>query len=1036
MNLAQWSVNRPVTTLMIYVAIVVLGLVSIPLLGLDFMPDIEIPAVSVLTIYEGAGPEEIETLITKPIEDAVSTVSGADEVISLSKEGISAVTLRFKWGTNIDETINDVRDKVGQAEAVLPDDAEKPAIVKFDLAMMPIQIVSITAEESYPRLEKIVEDQIVDPLKRIKGVASAISRGGLQRQIRVEIDQPRLAAMDISLEQLKAALAVQNISTPGGNIKTGYKDYLLRTPEEFSSPDEVADVVVAQRNGIPIRLKDVAEVSDFFKERTYEVSMNGRPGMAVFIQKQSGENTVEVATRVAAELEQIRKNLPPDVKTRMVMDNSEFILASVKNLRDSVLWAVLFVFLVLLFFLRDLRSAVIVAVSIPTSLIVTFLLMWLAGYTINTNSLASLAVVTGMVVDNAIVIVDNVYRHRQRGQRANEAAIYGSAEVGVAVMASTLTTIAIFAPIMFVGGITAIIFGEFAAIVTMALIVSLCTSLMLVPMLCSKFLKIHEEKTVNPLLERFYKWGETFLKTVENFYTRFLNWALKNRKTVFASCITLFVWAIALTGFVGTEFMPEEDQNRISANYELPIGTRVERTAEVARQLEQIVNNNVPEKRDLFLRWGVYGSAQGGQFATQEESYKGFAYIRLTDKQDRDTSPPQIVKRLRKITEKLPGTAVRFSTEDPLMGLMFGGGRELAIELYGHDMTAGRQYAEAVKNAIANIEGVSDIEISREEENPELKVVIDRDKASRLGLNVRAIGRTVETLFAGTTATRYREAGDEYDVEVRLRPEDRTKIEDLRDVYIDLPAGGKVPLANIADLETGLGPTKIERKDQARYITVSADVTGRDLGSVVKDVRNALEKIPPPLGFSYKFAGAEKEKEEAFRLLVMATILGMVLVYMVMASQFESFRDPFIIFLSVPFGIVGVIIGLVVTGQTINVVSFIALILLVGIVVNNGIVLISYIGILRKRGLDIYSAVIEAGRNRLRPVLSTTITTLLGLLPLGLSRGTGSEVWVPFAVTSISGLIVGTGITLILMPTLYSVFEGLKTHQIPRETKL
>ncbi len=1033
MKLAEWSVNRPVTTLMIYIAIVVLGLVSIPLLGLDFMPDIEIPAVSVLTSYEGAGPEEIETLITKPIEDAVSTVSGADEVISLSKEGISSVTLRFKWGQNINESINDVRDKVGQAEALLPDDADKPYIFKFDLAMQPIQIISITANDSYPRLEKIVEDQIVDPIKRIKGVASATARGGLQRQIRVDLDQSRLAALDISLNQLQAVLASQNVSTPGGNIKTGYKDYLLRTPEEFSSPDEVANVIIAQRNGIPIRLKDVAKVSDFFKERTYEVSMNGRHGMAIFIQKQSGENTVEVASRVAAELEQIKKNLPPDVVAKTVIDNSEFILASVRNLRDSVLWAVLFVFLVLLFFLRDLRSATIVAVSIPTSLIVTFLLMWLAGYTINTNSLASLAVAVGMVVDNAIVIVDNIYRHRRRGQRAKEAAIYGSAEVGVAVMASTLTTIAIFAPIMFVGGVTAIIFGEFAAIVTMALIVSLTTALMLVPMLCSKFLKIHEEKIHNPFLERFYSWGEITLTALETGYGRFLHWALRNRKTVFASCIILFIWAVGLSGFVGTEFMPEEDQNRVMANFELPIGTRVERTSEVARQLEQIINNNVPEKRDLFLRWGVYGSAQGGSFATQEESYKGIAFIRLVDKEDRDTSPPQIVTRLRKVTEKLPGTIVRFSTDDPLTGLLFGGGRELAIELYGHDMAVGRQYAEDVKNAIANIAGVTDIEISREEENPELKVVVDRDKASRLGLNVKTIGTAVETFFAGTTATRYREGGDEYDVEVRLRPEDRIKIEDLRDIYIELPAGGKVSLTNIADIQSGLGPTKIERKDQSRYITVSADVTGRDLGSVVKDVRAALEKIPAPLGFNYKFGGAEKEKEDAFRLLIMATALGMVLVYMVMASQFESFRDPFIIFLSVPFGIVGVILGLALTGQTINVVSFIALILLVGIVVNNGIVLISYIGILRKRGHDIYSAIIEGGRSRLRPVLSTTITTMLGLLPLGLSRGTGSEVWVPFAITSISGLIVGTVITLILMPTLYSVFEGLKPHQITQE---
>ena len=480
--------------------------------------------------------------------------------------------------------------------------------------------------------------------------------------------------------------------------------------------------------------------------------------------------------------------------------------------------------------------------------------------------------------------------------------------------------------------------------------------------------------------------------------------------------------------------MPEEDQNRVMATFDLPIGTRVERTGAIARQMETIINNNTPEKRDVFLRWGVFGEAQSG-IATEEESYKGLAYVSLIDKEKRPATPAEVISRLRKITDKLPGTVVRFSAEDPLMSIMFGGGRELAIELYGHDMAASRQYAEAVKNAIANIDGVSDIVISREEQNPELKVVVDRDKASRLGLDVRTVGKTIETLFAGDTATRYREGGDEYDVEVRLRPEDRAKIEDLRDIYIDCPRGDKVPLANLATIETGLGPTKIERKDQARYITVSADVTGRDLGSVVKDVRTTLDKIPPPVGFSYKFGGVEKEKREAFGLLIMATILGMVLVYMVMASQFESFRDPFIIFLSVPFGFVGVVIGLVVTGQTMNVISFIALILLVGIVVNNGIVLISYTGILRKRGHDVYTAIVESGKSRLRPVLSTTITTLLGLLPLAISRGTGSEVWVPFAVTSISGLTVGTVVTLILMPTLYSIFEGLKPGQIPQQVR-
>jgi CzcA family heavy metal efflux pump len=1027
MKLAQLSVNRPVTTAMIFIAMVVLGLVSLSMLGLDLMPEMEIPAVSVITSYGGAGPEEVETLITEPMEDTLSTISGVDEVISVSKEGLSSVTLRFDWGEKIDESTNDVREKIDLIRDMLPEEADNPVIFKFDLAMMPIAIIAITAEDSYPDLEKIVDDEIVDPLKRVEGVAAVTPRGGLERQIRVDIDRDKLAALNLSVTQVNSALAAQNISTPGGNIKTGYKDYLLRTPEEFSSPQEVAEVVIARRNGIPIKLKDIADVRDFFKERTYEVRMNGRKAMAVFVQKQSGENTVAVARAVREKLEEIKKNLPPDVEPKMVMDNSEFILASVGNLRNTVLWAIFFVFIVLLFFLRDLRASIIVALAIPISLIFTFFLMYLADYTINDTSLASLAIAVGLVVDNAIVVIDNINRHRAKGQRPKEGAILGANEVGVPVIASTLTTISIFAPIIFVGGITAIVFGQFAAIVVMALVASLFTALMLVPMVCSKILIVRDMNSSKSILDSFYNLGEKVLNKIEDLYVSFLDWSLSNRKTVFVSCVVLFVLSIGIVGFIGTEFFPEQDQNRLTANYELPIGTRYERTGAVAQQLQKIVENSVPERRDSFIRWGVYGGAGGGHFATEEESYKGIMFISLKPKRQRDVSPSDLIKRLRKITDDIPGITIRYSAEDPLEAMVFGSGGKLAVELYGHDMDVARQYADAVKTAMEAIEGVQDVEISRKEEKPEIKVVVDREKASKLGLDVRTIGKTIETFFAGTTATRYREGGDEYDIEVRLREKDRDRIEDLRDVFISLPGGAQVSLANIAKIEQGVGPTKIERKDQARYITVSGEISGRDLGSVIKDVRKVLDALPAPPGFSYKFAGAEKERTEAFRLLVIAVALGMGLVYMVMASQFESLRDPFIIFLSIPFGIVGVIIALALTGQAMSVISFLALIMMVGIVVNDGIVLISFIGILRRRGHSVYSAIIEGGRSRMRPVICTTVTTILAMTPLALSRNEGSEIWVPFAITVIGGLFVGTIITLVLMPTLYSVFEGFKT---------
>jgi CzcA family heavy metal efflux pump len=1025
MKLAEISVRKPVTTLMIYVAVIVMGLMSLTRLGLDLMPKIEIPAVSVITAYEGAGPEEIETLLTKPIEDVMSTISGVDEVTSVSKEGVSTVTLKFKWGENIDSSLNDVREKLDSIRERLPEEADNPMIFKFEMDSIPICIIAVTAKESYPNLQTIVDKQIIDPLKRVNGVAAATARGGLERQIRVDIDSSRLAAFNISVAQIQGILAMQNMSLPGGNIRTGYKDYLLRTPEEFSDAKEVGEVVIAERNGIGVKLKDVAEVRDFFREKTIDVRVNGKTAMAIMIQKQSGGNTVEVANAVKKEMENIKKNLPADVDAQIVMDSSEFITSSIMNLRDSVMWAILFVFLVILFLVGDFRASVIVAASIPISLIISFFMMYLVGYTINSISLASLAVAVGMVVDNAIVVVDNVYRHRMRGQKAAEGAIHGTNEVGVAVMASTLTTIAIFAPIIFVGGIAAIIFGQFAAILTITLTASLFTAIMLVPMLCSKFLKVRQPGSRSPL-DFFYGWGNSFLVWLEDLYVRFLNWAIDNRKTVIATCVMLLVWSMAAVKFVGMEFFPKEDQNRLTAEYELPIGTRYEKTGEVAEQLEKILANNVPERKASFIRWGAEARAEGSAMSTEEESYTGLMYVMLTSKKDRSASPEQIIERLRKITDKIPGAVIRYSSDDPLQQMVFGSGGQLTIELYGNDMVKAGQYARAVKEAITGIKGLEDVKISREDEKPEVKIVVDREKASKFGLDVKTIGKTIETYFAGTTATRYREGGDEYDIELRFQPKDRNQIEDLRDVTISLPNGSRIGLSNIAKIEYGLGPTKIERKDQGRYISVSGSTRGRDLGSIVKDVRSALAKVPAPSGFSYELAGAEKERSDAFRLLVMAAGLGMILVYMVMASQFESYRDPFIIFLSVPFGIVGVVLSLAVTGVAMSIMTFIALILLVGVVVNNGIVLISFIGILRHRGYDIRSAIVDGGRSRLRPILSTTITTILGMVPLLLSKGEGSESWMPFALTSIGGLSLSTIVTLILMPTLYSWFEGYK----------
>jgi CzcA family heavy metal efflux pump len=1025
MRLAEFSVHKPVTTLMIFIAMVVLGLMSLKSLGIDLMPKIEVPAVSVVTLYEGAGPEEIETLITKPLEDVLSTISGVDQILSVSQEGVATVTLKFEWGQDITETVNDVREKLDMVKERLPDEAESPIVFKFDVDMMPIMIIGVTAGDSYPRLEKIVEDQIAEPLKRVEGVASAAVHGGLERQIRVELDHDRLAALGLSVAQLTPLLAAQNLSTPGGNIRNGYRDFLVRTPGEFSRPEQVGEVVVASRGGVPVQLKDVAEIRDAFRERTYDVRLNGRQAMGIMIQKQSGGNTVQVSRAVRAKLREMTPSLPPDVQTEVVMDNSEFIIASVNNLRSNVFWAIAFVFLVFLFFLGSWRASWIVATSVPTSLVITFLLMYLAGYTVNTTSLAALAIAVGEVVDAGIVVVDNIHRHVQRGRGVRESAIDGANEVGVAVIASTLTTIAIFVPVLFVGGLTGIIFKQFAVIITMALATSLLTSLMLVPMLCSKFLKSGPAARA-PRISFFFRGGERVLTWLEDRYSTLLAWSLHHRATVLAFSVLIFAWCLSLSLFVGREFFPEEDQNQMMAEFEVPVGMRYEQTGRVGRQIHEIAQRHVPESQDVYVRWGMVDEAGAQELFGDMETNKGMLFIKLVSKEDRAAGPKQIIERLRPLTDRLPGAVVRYGMRDPFQEMILGPGGGLAIELYGHDVARASEYARRVASALARVEGIKDISISRQEEKPEVRVVVDREKASKLGLDVRTIGKAVETLFAGTTATRYREGGDEYDVELRLRPEDRGRIQDLRDLYVSTPLGVQVSLANCAQIEQGLGPSRIERKNQARLITVSGQVRGRDLGSVAADVRAVLARLPAPPGFSYKVAGVEEQRQKAYRSLLWAIALGMVLVYMVMASQFESYRDPFIIFLSVPFGIVGVVMVLALTGLAMSILTFIALILLIGLVVNNGIVLISYIAILRRRGQDTYTAIMEGGRSRLRPILSTTLTTLLGLAPLAVSRGPGSEVWGPFAIASIGGMTLSTLITLVMMPILYSLFEGVR----------
>ena len=1022
MNLPQFGVRYPVTTTMIFVAMVLLGLVSLFRLGLDLMPDIEIPTIAVLTTYEGAGPEEVESKITKILEDRLATVKNLDKIESSSEEGISAIMLKFDWGTNLDEAANDVRDMVGLSEKYLPEDVDRSLILKFDLSMMPILVLAVTAEESYPILYDLIDDRICDPLKTVPGVAAAPIRGGLERQVLIELDRSRLEAYHLSVNQVISALRKENLDIPGGHIKTGLKDYLIRTPEEVEV-DEIGKIVLATtKDGTAVYIKDVAAVRDAFKEKTQEVEVNQKSGLIIMVQKQSGANTVNVTERALKKLEKLKKNLPSDVNIVVARDFSDFIKGSLGNLRNALYLGGILVILIIFFFLRNLRAGLIVACSIPTSLIIAFFLLFMRGYTLNILSVSSLAIAMGMVVDASIVVLDNIHRHREKGEGAKQAATFGAGEVGKAITASTLTTVAIFVPLVFVGGISGIMFKEMAFVICLTLLASLFTALTLIPMLSAKFLQLKED-AAKRFFRKFYTRSEKLFKKLDSTYRNLLGWSLSHRKRVIIGGFLILVFSLLLLPLIGTRFMPEVDSNMFRGSVELPVGTRFEQTGEVMRSIGDIITKEVPEKTVLFASWGSGGSGMGRMMGGNEGSNIGSFGARLIPKEKRKRSVKRIVDELRPLTAKYPGAEVRYNIEDPMSGMLFAGGKPFVIEIYGQGLDTGMALAKEISGELRKIRGIVDIDISRKMGKPELQIEVNRDKASHLGLNVSDIGNTIQAFFSGKQATKYREKGKEYDIFVRLQEKDRRNIADLENSFVASPTGKQIRLTNVAQIIEKSGPVKIERKNQQRVIRVSANLSGRDLGSAVGEAKQRLSKIKIPKDFFVDFGGEREEQQEAFGLLTVALLLGMILVYMVMAGQFESFRDPFIILFSVPFGMVGVALVHLIFRQTFNLNSFIGLIMIVGIVVNNAIVLISYINILRARGLAVRDAVMEGGRTRLRPVLMTTLTTVFGLMPLAFSTGEGSEEWVTLALTVIGGLLVSTLITLIFVPTLYSIFE-------------
>lgn len=1025
MSLPKLSVNRPVSTIMFYIALAVLGAFALSRLAIDLLPKLEPPAVSVVTIYPGASAEDVEQKVTKLIEDEVSTINNVTKVTSSSKDNISIITINFRWGTNIAEATNDVRDAIDRVKRRLPDDAQEPSIFKFSTSTFPIMLIGINSNESYPGINKIIEDKIAQPLRQVPGVGSVFSVGGPQREILVKVDPKKLEAYNLTIPQIAQILNAENFSLPAGVIKVGMKEYSVRVPGEFKSIDEIKSTVIGNYQGALVYLRDVADVIDTIKEQTVYVKINNEPGVLLFIQKQATANTIEVVDAVKKALSEIEKTLPRDVKLNIAFDSSEFIKNSINNLLNAVSYGAIFVILVVILFLRKIRASLIVILTIPFSLVVAFITLYLIGGTINLISLASLAIAIGIVVDNAIVVLENITRHIERGENPKTASVIAANEIGLAISASSLTNVAVFLPLAFLTGVAGFLFRELGILVTVMVLTSLIASLTLTPTLSSKWLK-KQERIKSKLLSNLFDKSEKWFQAIENFYEKTITWVLKHKILVVSVALFVFLGSFVLFRFVGFDFFPASDTGQIQIIAQLPIGTRIDETIKVGEQLQKIMLEEIPEKwrRYIFMRAGT--TEQG--FATITGQVEGNNVVtvgaRLVPLKERGVSIEEIAEKLRKKAELIPGIEkLEISRGSDFQAVLFGGGKPLTVEVVGFDLNLTAQVAEKIKEELEKIPGAKDVLVGRSGLSPEIRIEIDKQKASALGLNTTIIASTIRSSIYGLKATTYKELGDEYDITIQPGADLRNSISYISEIPVRTISGNVIKIKDVARIYEAYSPIEIQHRDRQRIITVGANVEGRALGDVTRDLQERISKIDIPPGVEIRFAGQVEEQAKSFRDLFQVLILGVILTYIIMAAQFESLLHPFVIMFAVPFAFTGVVLGLLVFGVPFGLTAFMGLIILVGIVVNNAIVLVDYTNLLRARGYELYDAIITAGKTRLRPVLMTTLTTILGTLPLAVFKGEGSELWRALGITVLGGLSFSTLITLVLVPTIYSIFE-------------
>lgn len=1020
MSLYSSAVKKPITTILVFVAVVIIGLFSLLKLPIDLYPDIDTNTIMVMTTYSGASSQDIEQNVTRPLENTLNSVEHLKHITSNSKENISIITLEFEYGYDIDVLTNSVRDKLDMVSNSLPDDAETPIIFKFSTDMIPIVLLSAQADESLPGLYKILDENVANPLARVDGVGTVSISGAPKREIHIYLDPAKLEAYNLTAESVSSLVAAENRNVPGGTFDIGSDTYSLRVQGEFTDPMEMRNLVVGSKDGAVVKLSDVARIDDSTEERAQETFNNGKKGAMIIVQKQSGANSVEISNKIKKALPDIQKKLPSDVKLDYIVDTSDNIRNTINSLVETVEYALLFVVIVVFFFLGRWRATVIIALTIPISLIASFIYLLATGNTLNIVSLSALSISIGMVVDDAIVVLENVTTHIERGADPKQAAVHGTNEVAISVIASTLTLIAVFFPLTLVTGMTGVLFRQLGWMVTIMMVISTTAALSLTPMLCSQLLRLNPEK--GKLFTKFYGPIERALDSLDNGFERLLGFVVKHRWVTTVGALLIFFSSMQLTKYIGSEFFPTSDNGRLGVTLELPIGTRVDLAKDVSERLYKEWTKKYPEISKFNYTVGQASTDNTYASMQSNGSHIISMNIQLKPIKERERGIVEIAGLMREDLKKYPELDKYQVNVGGSRGSSMSGQSTIDYEVYGYDLEKTDSVAQRLKRILSTVKGTADIRISRDSYQPEYQVDFDREKLAIYGLNLTSAAQALRNRINGSTASYFREDGDEYDIKVMYDPEHRQSIEDIENILLFNSQGQGIRLKEVGTVVERFNPPTIERKDRERIITVSTVVQDRPMSDIIADAQPLIDKMDIPSGVTINLSGSYEDQQDSFSDLGMLAVLIIILVYIVMASQFESFTYPGIIMTSIMFAFSGVVLILWLTGTNLNVMSMIGGIMLIGIVVKNGIVLIDYITLNRERGMSITKSVLNAGKSRMRPVLMTSLTTILGMVPMAVGTGEGAEMWRPMGIAVIGGLTFSTILTLLFVPTLYTIF--------------